>query len=162
MARPARNARPDKILSPTRTFFATTKTSQGRALLQSERNAALMIDVLRSYVATGKFRLHDFVVMPNHVHVLLTVGEGMTIERAMQLIKGGFSYRLKREYGYLGEVWQRGFSETRVTDPESFLRHREYIATNPVKAGLALSPEEYPYGFRYLAKKKTAGAKALD
>jgi putative transposase len=32
----------------------------------------------------------------------------------MQFIKGGFSYRLKKEYGYQGDVWQRGFSETRV------------------------------------------------
>ncbi len=98
--------------------------------------------------------------MPNHVHLLLTVGEGMTIERAMQFIKGGFSYRLKKEYGYMGEVWQRGFSKTRVEDRQSFLRHREYIAANPVKSGLVDSPEEYTYCFRYLAKKKAAGAKA--
>ena len=39
-----------------------------------------MIDVLGSYVAAGKFRLHDFVVMPNHLHLLITVREGMTIE----------------------------------------------------------------------------------
>jgi putative transposase len=76
MARPARNARPGNILSCARTFFATTKTSQGRALLQSERNATLMIDVLRSYVAARQFVLHDFVVMPNHLHLLVTVGEG--------------------------------------------------------------------------------------
>src|ERR1017187_8298983 len=76
MARPARNALPGNILSSTRTFFATTKTSQGRALLQSERNAMLMIDVLRSYVAARKFRLHDFVVMPDHLHLLVTVGDG--------------------------------------------------------------------------------------
>jgi putative transposase len=121
----------------------------------------LLIDVLRSYVAAGKFELHDFVIMPNHVHLLLAVGEGMTIERAMQFIKGGFSYRLKKDYGYMGEVWQRGFSETRVEDRQSFLRHREYIAANPVKAGLVDSPEEYIYCFGYLAKKKAAGAKAL-
>ena len=93
MAIPARNARPDGILSPARTFFATTRTSQGRPLLQSERNARLTIDVLRSYVAAGKFRLHDFV----DLHLLMTVGGGMTIEKAMQFIKGGFSYRLKKE-----------------------------------------------------------------
>lgn len=56
--------------------------------MQSDRNANLFIEVLRSYVAAGKFRLHDFVIMPNHVHLLLTVGDGMTIERAMQFIKG--------------------------------------------------------------------------
>ena len=49
----------------------------------------------------------------------------------MQFIKGGFSYRLKREFGYLGEVWQRGFSEPRVEDRESYVRHREYIAQKP-------------------------------
>ena len=49
----------------------------------------LFIDVLRSYAAAKRFRVLDFVVMPDHVHLLLTLGAGMTIERAMQLIKGG-------------------------------------------------------------------------
>ena len=160
MAKPVRNASPDRIVSRERTFFATTKTSQGLALLQSERSAALMIDVLRSYAAAGRFRLHDFVIMPNHLHLLMTVGAGMTIEKAMQLIKGGFSYRLRKECGYLGEVWQRGFSEERVANQESFLQHREYIAANPVKAGLVDSPEKFPYCFAYLAALKCPGAKA--
>ena len=134
----------------------------GRRLLQSERNAMLFVDVLRSYVAESKFRLHDFVVMPDHVHLLLTVGGDMTIERVMQFIKGGFSYRLKKEFGYSGEVWQRGFSEVRVEDEQSFLRHREYIAENPVRAGLADSPEEFPYCFTYLARKKQQGLKPND
>jgi REP element-mobilizing transposase RayT len=102
MTSPKRNARKDQILSPSRTFFATTKTSMGRPLLQSERNATLWIDVLRSDVAAGRFQLHDFVIMPDHVHVLITVSGDSTIERVMQFIKGGFSYRLKREFGYLG------------------------------------------------------------
>ena len=119
-----------------------------------------LIDLLRSDVAAGKFQLHDFVIMPDHVHLLLTVSGDSTIERVMQFIKGGFSYRLKREFGYLGEVWQRGFSELRVEDRESYVRHREYIAQNPVRAGLVDSPEKFPYCFTYLAKRKPAGAKA--
>jgi putative transposase len=85
----------------------------------------------------------------------------MTIEKAMQFIKGGFSFRLRKETGYLGEVWQRGFSEVRVGDMRSFVQHREYIAQNPVTAGLADSPEKFPYCFTYLAARKAAGAKAL-
>jgi putative transposase len=86
----------------------------------------------------------------------------MSIEKAVQLIKGGFSYRLKKEFGYAGEVWQRGFSDVRVEDRESFLRHREYIAQNPVKRGLAESAAEFPYCFTYLASRKAVGAKAPD
>jgi putative transposase len=156
MSKPVRNASPAQILSSSRTFFVTTRTSMGRALLQSERNATLFIETLRSYVAANKFRVHDFVVMPDHVHLLLTVDAEMTIERALQLIKGGFSFRLKKELGYVGEVWQRGFSEVRVDDQESFLRHRKYIAQNPVKAGLTNSPEMFPYSYEYLVKVKAS------
>jgi putative transposase len=157
MAHPARNARPEAILSSDRIFFVTTKTSMARRLLQPERNALLLIDVLRSNVAAGKFQLHDFVIMPDHMHLLLTLPSDMTIEKAMQLIKGGFSYRLKKEFGYQGEVWQRGFSEVRINDGQSFLQHREYIVQNPVKAGLVKTAEQYPYGYTYLAKKKHRG-----
>ena len=124
--------------------------------IQSERNAMLLVDVLRAHMAAGKFLLHDFVVMPDHLHLLMTVRGDMTIERAMQLIKGRFSYRLKREFQYLGEVWQRGFSETRADREESFLRDREYITQNPVKAGLAETPGQYPFCYGYLAKKKAS------
>jgi putative transposase len=157
MARPSRNAASEGILGSERIFFTTTKTCMAKSLLQSERNALLFIDVLRSYIAAGKFKLHDFVVMPNHVHLLIEVNNTMTIERAMQLIKGGFSYRLKKECGYGGEVWQPGFSDVRIKDEQSFLQHREYIAQNPVKAGLVDSAEKYPYCYTYLAKKKLRG-----
>ncbi len=126
----------------------------GRRLLQSERNANLLIDVLRSLVAEHKFELLDFAIMPDHLHLLLTVRDEMTIEKAMQLIKGRFSHRLSHEHGYKGEVWQRGFTEVQVMNKQNLEAHREYIAQNPVKAGLAAAPEEYPFCFRYLAKKK--------
>ena len=120
----------------------------------------LLIDVLRSNAAARKFIVHDFVVMPDHLHLLITVGREMTVEKAMKLIKGGFSYRLKHELQFQGEVWQRGFSESRADDEKSFSSCREYIAQNPVKAGLADSPGQYPYCYSYLVGKKEAGAKA--
>jgi len=128
--------------------------------LQSERNATLFIDVLRSYVVARKFQVHDFVVMPNHVHLLITVQGDMTIEKALQFVKGGFSYWLRKELGYGGEVWQRGFSDVRVDGQENFLRHRQYIAENPVKARLADSPGAFPYCFTYLRGKKQQGLKS--
>jgi putative transposase len=90
----------------------------------------------------------------------MTVPGEMSIEKAMQLIKGGFSYRANKELGFRGEIWQRGFSDERVMDEQSLQQHREYIENNPVKAGLANSPEEYPSGSAYLKKRKRAGAEA--
>jgi putative transposase len=93
MAKPARNASSEATLSSERVFFATTKTSMARRILQSERNAMLLIEVLRSKVAAGRFQLHDFVLIPDHLHLLMTIPSDRTIEKAMQLVKGGFSYR---------------------------------------------------------------------
>jgi len=129
--------------------------------LQSDRMAGLLIDVLRSYSASGKFTVHDFVVMPDHVHLLLTVDETSSIEKAVQYIKGGFSYRVKKELGYLGEVWQRGFSEVRVMDRASFLKHRAYIYENPVKAHLVYDADKFPFGSAYFKKKKAQGLKPV-
>jgi REP element-mobilizing transposase RayT len=113
-----------------------------------------------SLYASGKITVHDFVIMPNHVHILMTLPGEISIEKAMQLIKGSFSFRASKELGFRGEIWQRGFSDVRVLDDKSLQQHREYIENNPVKAGLANRPDEYPFGTAYLKKQKHAGAKA--
>lgn len=154
MAKPSRNSDPSSIRAELRTFFVTSKTSQGKSLLQTERMATLFIDVLRSYVAAKKFKINDFVVMPNHIHLLITLDQNISIEKAVQLIKGNFSYRVKKELGYQHEVWQPGFSEDQVMDRESFLQHKSYIDNNPVKAGLARAPGEWPYCSAFLRKNR--------
>jgi putative transposase len=93
MAIPARRADPSHVKAGARTFFVTSSAWGKRTLLQSDRAAELFLRVLYDYRAQGKLRLHDFVVMPDHFHLLLTVGSEMTIERAVQFIKGGFFFR---------------------------------------------------------------------
>jgi len=160
MAKPSRNTQPEDIQQNNRSFFVTSKTSLGRCLLQTEPMANLFIDVLRVYVAEKRFRIHDFVVTPNHVHLLMSVDARTTIERAVQLVIGNFSYRAKKELGYQGEIWQRGFSDERVWDRESFLRHRSYIDDNPVKAGLASVAGRVSLLLSILSEKEKQGLKA--
>jgi len=160
MSKPSRPTAPNSTTGCPRTFFLTTRTAVGRSLFQTERMAGLFIDVLRSHVRDGKLTVHDFVVMPNHIHLMVTVPGGLSVEKAMQLIKGGFSFRAGKELGFRGEIWQRGFSDEIVVDKQSQERHREYIDNNPVRAGLANSADEYPFGSAYLKKQKRAGAKA--
>jgi putative transposase len=160
MSRPSRPSNPEDASGRPRTFFVTTSTAAGRPILQSDRMAELLIDVLRSCVRESRFAVHEFVVMPNHLHALITIPGTLTVERAMQLIKGRFSFRARKELGFPGEVWQRGFSDVRITDEASFRQHLLYIGQNPVSAGLAEKANEFPYGSAYLKKMKRAGAEA--
>jgi len=95
--------------------------------------------------AAGNFFLHAFVVMPNHVHLLITVPLGSTLERTMQLIKGGFSREAGRIIPLVHPFWQKSFFDRRVRDVSEFEKFRQYIHQNPVVAGLCLSANEYPY-----------------
>ena len=126
-----------------RTFFITTVTSQRTALFSNPQKAELMIDVLGHYCEQNKYVLHEFVVMPDHLHLLITPAAEISLERAMQLIKGGFSYRLGK--AKRGLVWQESFTNHRIRNEEDYAHHADYIRMNPVRARLVERPELYRY-----------------
>jgi len=93
-----------------RVFFVTSVTTQRLPIFRREANASLMIDTLAHHRDARKFLLHEFVIMPDHIHVLLTPAQEISLERAMQFIKGGFSFRMKQR----GSVWQPSFTDHRI------------------------------------------------
>ena len=125
------------------TYFITASTAGKRSLFQTERMSRLFIEVLLQYRAGGRYRLHEFVLMPDHFHLLITPSE--SLERALQLIKGGSSFRARKELGFIGEIWESSFHDHRVRDIGEYERYRAYIHRNPVKRGLTASPDPYPY-----------------
>jgi REP-associated tyrosine transposase len=145
VAIPIRNSDPSRAVAGARTFFVTSSIAVKRNLLQSDRSAELFVRVLYDYRAQGRFRLHELVVMPDHFHLLLTVGCELTVERAMQFIKGGFAFRAGRELGFRAPVWQKGFSEVRILDSVAYQRVVEYIRNNPVARHLVCEAPEFLY-----------------
>lgn len=126
------------------TYFVTASCWEKQCLLQSDRMAGLFIVVLYHYREQKKYLLHEFVVMPNHFHLLITPGE--TLERAMQLVKGGFSFRAGKELEIGSEIWQTSFYDRRVRDSDEYEKMKIYIHQNPVRARLVERAEDYPYG----------------
>ena len=114
------------------------------SLFQADKIARLFIDVMMSYRAQKKYLLHEFVVMPDHFHLILTP-TGITLERAMQCIKGGFSFQLNKNLKAKRYPWQPSFFDRRIRDSVEYARYRDYIWQNPVKRGLVQKPEDYPY-----------------
>ncbi len=126
-------------------YFITINVQDKRQILQSTRVADLLLSVLSSYQQGKKYALHEYVIMPDHLHVLLTPAHNVTLEKVVQLIKGGFSFRAKRELGFRGTIWQESYHDRRVRNDEEYEAFCRYIHQNPVKRGLVASPEEYRY-----------------
>lgn len=139
-------AKPPRDLTPygSNTYFITTSSWGHSSLFQSDRLAQLFLKTLFDYRDQGKFFVHEFVVMPDHIHLLITP-IGISLERAMQFIKGGFSYRARKERGLTTELWSRGYVDHRIRDLTDYQKHTIYIRQNPVRARLANHAEEYPY-----------------
>src|SRR6202035_1229457 len=120
----------------------TTETWQRRTLFRNECWAQLLLDTLYHYRGSA-YLLHEFVVMPDHVHVLLT--PLTSLEKAVQFIKGGFSYRAKKELSSNLEIWQTGFQDRRIRDAADYDVHVNYIRQNPVRKRLCERADAYPY-----------------
>ncbi len=94
-----------------RTFFVTSVTSERRPIFRSERAAKLFIETLYGYRERGTFRLYEFVLMPDHLHLLLAPAPLVSLEKAMQFIKGGFSHRFMKE---TAPGWKYGNGASRI------------------------------------------------
>jgi len=114
-------------------YFVSTQTHGRRPFFRHERWGRLMRSTIEHYNGVG-FNLHAFVIMPDHVHLLITPIE--SLEESVQLIKGGFSFRAKREFEWSGEIWQPGFTDHRIREEGDWRRHIEYMRANPVEAKL--------------------------
>jgi putative transposase len=127
-------------------YFVTASTFARRPLFQTDRVARFFLETIFHYRTEGKYRLHEFVVMPDHFHLLLAPAPEVGLERVVQLIEGGFAYRLRKELELNLEVWERDYTDHRVREAEDYDYHAGYIRQNPVRDQLALAAEYYPYG----------------
>jgi putative transposase len=125
------------------TYFITASCYDKQQLLQSDRMASLLIEVLYHYREQKRYLVHEFAVMSNHFHLLTTPSQ--SLERAVQLVKGGFTFRAERELGFGGEIWQSSYDDRRVRDSSEYEKIKHYIRQNPVRARLVENAEDYPF-----------------
>lgn len=126
-------------------YFITICAHMQQNLFQRDEVAKLMLATFFKYRDAGEFDLHEYVVMPNHIHLLLSINDARKLSRVIQLIKGGFSHSL-RENGIVSRaVWEQRYYDRRIRDENEFAEFARYIHQNPARKGLVERAEEYPY-----------------
>ncbi|HUN88742.1 MAG TPA: transposase [Terriglobales bacterium] len=132
-----------------RTFFVTTITYKRYDYFRDFTKARRFFRVLYDYRRQGKFLIHAFILMPDHLHIILTPAENISLEKAMQFIKGGSSFQMS----LAEKLWQPSFSNHRIRDANDLAIHVGYIEKNPVKARLAECAAKYPLCSAYPGRK---------
>jgi putative transposase len=136
---------PHRVL-PGSTYFISSSTWQRRELFRVQEVAEILVRRILVCRDKGAYQLHEFVVMPNHFHLLMTPGETTTLEKAVQLIKGGSSHEIHVQRGSRMEIWQIGFHDWTIRDNQDYEAKVRYIQMNPVQAGLVERPGDWPFG----------------
>ncbi len=136
--RPAR----ETVRRSGETYFVSAQTVDRQPFFRHERWALWMEEIFQDYRGSS-YQLHAYVVMPDHFHAILSAQD--SIERAMQNIKGGFSFRAKRAFDWKHDIWQVGFSDHRIRDAADWDRHVAYMGHNPVKNKLCSISDAYRY-----------------
>ncbi len=119
---------------------------RGPLWLKNPRVAEELCKVIEYGSESGlkRFHLHEYVVMPNHVHVLLTPVDELS--KITQGIKGTSAREANLILSRVGQAfWQDESYDHFCRDVREFDNIREYIAFNPVRAGLVGQPEEWPW-----------------
>ena len=131
--------------APGCTYFVSTKCAEGAALFQVHAVADIVVTKMLHYRDAGAYQLHEFVLMPNHLHLLLTPSSTTSLEKAVQLIKGGSSFEIHKQRGGQMGIWQAGFYESSIRDLADYLSKVRYIHQNPVAARLVENPQAWPW-----------------
>ncbi|BCU77105.1 hypothetical protein llg_18200 [Luteolibacter sp. LG18] len=84
-----------------------------------------------------RYTQHSFVIMPNHLHVLASIGTAETLEGLVKIWKGASSRRVNVALARSGELWQANYYDRLIRDSEHFWNCARYIRRNPVKARLS-------------------------
>jgi putative transposase len=132
------------LMQPTeqqgKTYALSISTFLQLRHFQKEAHAELFLKTLIRYREQGKFQLHGFAIMPDHVHLLITPEPAHLLPKCVQLIKGGYSFAVRSLTQK--EIWHSAYHEHRVRDLSDYDNQLRYIANNPLAARL---PPDYPF-----------------
>jgi len=125
------------------TYHVTSRTNAKSLAFSEKLGRKIMLLMLRDAKEKYGFTLHNFCVMPNHIHLLITPEAGSDLSRILQWIKTNSAKVYNRTYNLNDHLWGERFFSRIIKDPDDYSAVFEYIDSNPIKAGLVEKTEEW-------------------
>jgi putative transposase len=139
----ARDLRKGRYSEPGYTYLLTAIIHNRRPVFAEWQIGRLLVAEMRAAEACGLVQTLAWVVMPDHLHWLVTLQSG-ELPALMQGIKGRSAITINRALGIRGQLWQKGFHDHALRQDEDLQAAARYIVANPLRAGLVKQIGDYP------------------
>ncbi len=123
-------------------YHVTCRGNRKEPIFLSDGDRILFLELVTKVTARRRWLIHSYCLMQNHYHLLLETPEA-DLSAGMQTINGEYAQWFNRDYGFVGHVFQGRFHAVLVESDWHLLELTRYIAMNPVRAGLCVSPAEW-------------------
>lgn len=136
--------RKGRVLSNDGIYHIMLRAVNRQRIFEEDADYKLFLNIIQDYKISCGFRLYAYCFMDNHIHLLLKTGP-MDLGKIMLRITSKFVYWYNIKYQRSGHLFQGRYKSEPVEGRDHFMTVLRYIHQNPVKAGICISPEEYPY-----------------
>ena len=126
-------------------YFITTTTEGRKPVFTNAEDALILWNVINNQRERGRFHLLGFVIMPDHLHLLIIPREVINISFIMQEIKKGSARLINESKGRRGKLWMSEYYDHVIRNENDLMEKVRYIHYNPVKRGLVQNEEGYPF-----------------
>lgn len=131
----------------------TLDAGYGACCLKDDTIAHLVEDAL-FYHDADRYHLLAWVIMPNHVHALIEVIQGYSLQQIVHSWKSFTAHKINAMLNRTGKCWQEDYYDRFIRDEVHYKNVVNYIHLNPVKAGLVKHEEEWRHSSLYYFNKK--------
>lgn len=125
------------------TYHVLTRGNNGQPIFHEDQDYRRYLDLLRSHVRQHEIKVYHFMLMPNHVHLIMEVPLAETLSKVMSGINLAYSWVYRKRYRYSGHLWQGRFLSLMIDQARGLMGCGRYIELSPVRAGLASHPNNY-------------------
>jgi len=136
-------ARQQRIYFQNAVYHVTIRGNNRQNILKEDKDKEIFLGCILKFKLRFGFKLYGFVLMDNHVHLVIEANSNINVSKIMHAITLSYSVKFRKKYRYSGYVWQGRFKSNVIDGDGYILECIDYIHNNPVKAGMVFKIEDY-------------------
>jgi putative transposase len=133
-----------RLVIPGLPHHVVQRAARGKTLFRTDKDRHRYLDLLARYATRQRLQIWAYCLMPDHVHLVAVPEEAWSLASALAALQIQHSKHLRRTHKMRGRLWQGRFSSCPMDERHAWEAVR-HIERNPVRAGLILRPDRYPW-----------------